>query len=93
MRTKEGARNRGRPFSFNQFRSIMLTQWNPDKHDISFVNFKLLQFSSHTMLLGALRSEQYDRFRAGGLKSITFDEHNRDRDNYHRPVATAVYQH
>ena len=86
---------RGRPFNFSQFRTIMQTKWEFDKHGdkCSFVDFKLAQFSTHSMLLGALRSEQYDRFRRGGLKRVDFDEHNQDKHGHHRPVATALYQH
>ena len=46
---------------------------------------------SNTLLLGAMRNEQFERFRAGGLKSIEWKRDNRDEEGFLCPIATSTY--
>ena len=90
---KESARdapNKGRPFTFDQFSRLMSAKWDPEG-ELNFVEFTVQRFMAHTFLLGAMRSEQFDRFRAGGLEAITWNKENKDKDGYLRPLATSCY--
>ena len=46
---------------------------------------------ANALCFGALRTEQFVRFRCAGLKSIRFNKMNVDHKGYHRPLATSVY--
>ena len=71
------APNKGTIFSFEEFRTIITTPWSPDcRADFSL--WMNQRFMAVTLLLGALRSEQFDRFRKGGLDSVEWNRDNRD---------------
>ena len=80
----KGAANRGSVFSFDDFRRLVTTVFADvaDKHDIHFPDFMLQRFMAVSLLLGALRSEQFERFRSGGLGSIEFLRDNKDENHY-----------
>ena len=71
------APNKGCIFSFEEFRKIVTTTWTPDCN-VDFCKWMLKRFMCVTHLLGALRSEQFDRFRRGGLDAIEWLRDNRD---------------
>ena len=60
------------------------------KVKIDLIKWILLRFSAVTLLLGCLRSEQFNRFREGGLRAIEWLRDNRDHQGKHRPVAANV---
>lgn len=74
------APNRGSVFEFDEFRTLVTTTFKPE--DVCFPVWVLKRFMAVSLLLGALRSEQFDRFREGGLASIEFLRENRD-ENHH----------
>ena len=89
---KESARNasnRGFVFEFDEFRQLITTEWSPDC-GIDFIRWVSTRFPAVTLLLGALRSEQLDRFRGAGLQGIDFNREN--KDNHHPTVAKLVTQ-
>ena len=71
------APNKGCIFSFEEFRKLVTTTWTPDCK-VDFCKWMLKRFMCVTHLLGALRSEQFDRFRRGGLDAIEWLRDNRD---------------
>ena len=71
------APNKGAIFSFEEFSSLVTSTWTPDC-SVDFSMWILQRFMAVTFLLGALRSEQFDRFRLGGLESIEELSDNRD---------------
>ena len=60
--------------------------------EIDFANWITLRFMANTLLLGALRNEQLERFRKGGLKSIEWKREHRDENGFLCPTATATYK-
>ena len=87
---KESARNasnRGFVFEFDEFRQLVTTEWSPDC-GIDFIRWISARFPAVTLLLGALRSEQLDRFRGAGLQGIDFNRDN--KDNHHLIVAKLI---
>ena len=96
----QNAPNKGAIFQFEEFRQLLTTEWSPDCGK-DFIAWISARFSATTLLLGALRSEQFDRFRKAGLKGIAFNYDNKDNHyrNYmrcsdngiSRPMATAYY--
>ena len=60
--------------------------------EIDFANWITLRFMANTLLLGALRNEQLERFRKGGLKSIEWNREHRDENGFLCPTATATYK-
>ena len=95
----EGAPNKaGRAFVFADFKKLLTTTWNKDM-DICLAEFLIWSFSSKTILLGALRSRQYDRFRLGGTAGIKMMRGNRDNQPHKqadegkvRPIAVASWR-
>ena len=71
------APNKGTIFSFEEFRTIITTPWSLDC-GADFSLWMNQRFMAVTLLLGALRSEQFDRFRKGGLDSVEWNRDNRD---------------
>ena len=88
--SSKDAKNRGRPFSFEDFKVLMTKEWDPEM-EVHLPEFLVKSFMVKTMLLGALRTEQLERFRAGGLASIEFKKDSIDSRGYKTPLATAVY--
>ena len=61
------------------------------KAKIDLIEWIMLRFCAVTILLGCLRSEQFNRFREGGLSAIEWLRANRDHQGRHRPVAANVF--
>ena len=78
--TAEDAPNRaGKVFTSNEFKKLLMSVWVVAMADkISLVDWILL--------LGALRAEQFDRFRAQGMQSITFYRETRDDAGFVHPI-------
>ena len=77
---KESAKdapNKGSIFTFEEFKALVTTEWSPDCGE-NFIAWISARFPAVTLLLGALRSEQFDRFRKAGLDGITFNYGNID---------------
>ena len=78
----------GSVFSYDEFRRLLMTKYKKAKIDL--IEWIMLRFSAVTLLLGCLRSEQFNRFREGGLRAIEWQKDNRDHQGTHRPVAANV---
>jgi hypothetical protein len=89
--SSKDAKNRGRPFSFEDFKVLMTKEWSADL-DADFPTFLVKSFMTKTMLLGALRTEQQERFRKGGLASLKFKRENIDSRGYRTPLVTSCYK-
>ena len=74
------APNRGSVFSFEEFQVLVTSEFLVALM-IPFPVWILKRFMAITLLFGALRSEQFDRFRTGGVQSIEFLKNNRDTDH------------
>ena len=68
---------------------MLMTKYKKAKIDL--IEFIMLRFCAVTLLLGCLRSEQFNRFREGGLSAIEWLRANRDHQGRHRPVAANVF--
>ena len=77
------APNRGSVFSYEEFRILATTTYDPAK-GVPFHVFIQYRFMGTTLLFGALRSEQFDRFRKGGLEAIEYLRDNRDTDHHQK---------
>jgi len=75
------AKNRaGEVFTFDEFKCLLFSVWTPgveNEYTSDFVTYMVhfslnaYKFMAMTLLLGALRTEQFERFRKGGLEAIT----------------------
>ena len=72
--------NKGSIFTFDEFRTLATTQFDPEL-GIPFPLWIQKRFTAITLLFGALRTEQFNRFREGGLASIEWNPNNVDRDH------------
>ena len=86
-------------FAFDEFKKLLTTTWNKDMDIICLAEFLIWSFSSKTILLGALRSRQYDRFRLGGTAGIKMMRGNRDNQPHKqadegkvRPIAVSSWR-
>ena len=83
-RLKESARNapnKGSIFRFEDFRTLLTKGYNRET-GMPFPVWVNKRFLAMCVLLGALRSEQLNRFREGGLASIEWLRDNRGRDHF-----------
>ena len=83
-RLKESAKdapNKGSVFRFEEFK-VLLTQGYSKESGMPFPEWVNKRFLALCILLGALRSEQLNRFREGGLASIEFIKNNIGRDHF-----------
>ena len=76
----KNAPNRGSVFSFDEFKRLVTARFE-DVQGICFPEFILNRFIAVSLLLGALRTEQLDRFRKGGLQAIEFQSKNKDKNH------------
>ena len=88
---KDNNKNRGKVFTINEFKLLLTAVWvasmAPEAGGpICFADWLILAFCAKTFLLGALRTEQFERFRAGGVRSITFYDSNRDDEGNLHPI-------
>ena len=74
------APNRGSVFSFEEFSKLVTTRFE-DVENVCFPTFCQQRFMAISLLLGALRTEQLNRFRAGGLQAIEFERDNKDKNH------------
>ena len=74
------APNRGSVFSFEEFKVLVTTGYDPAK-GVPFAVVIQKRFMAITLLLGALRTEQFSRFRKGGLEAIEWLHDNKDEDH------------
>ena len=58
----------------------------------SLADWIIWAFCAKSFLLGALRSEQFDRFRKGGLAAVTFYRDNRDASGCLHPIRESEYR-
>ena len=85
--SKSSPNRAGSVFAYDEFRRLLMTPYRKDALDL--IEFILLRFSSVTLLLGCLRSEQFNRFREGGLDAIEWLRDNLDAQGKHRPVVAS----
>ena len=57
--------------SFTEFQLLLTFEWDPLK-SLSWIEWLALKFTSTTLLLGAMRTKQFLRFRKGGLGRISW---------------------
>ena len=76
----QDANNKGSVFTFDEFRKLSTTLFDPSL-GIPFPEWVLKRFMAITLLFGALRTEQFNRFREGGLESVEFLPTNIDKDH------------
>ena len=74
------APNRGSVFKFEEFQKLITTMYNRACNS-AFPVWVLYRFIAVSLLLGALRSKQFKRFREGGLEAIEYVRENRDVDH------------
>ena len=75
-----GAPNRGSVFSFEEFKILVMTCYDPAK-GVPFAVVTQKRFMGISLLLGALRTEQFTRFRKGGLEAIEWLRDNIDANH------------
>ena len=83
-RLKESAKdapNKGSVFRFDEFK-VLLTKGYSKESGMPFPGWVNKRFLALCVLLGALRSEQLNRFREGGLSSIEWIRDNIGRDHF-----------
>ena len=68
--TSKDAPNRaGKVFTIFEFKKLLTMLWIVTMSDtISLVEWIILAFCAKTFLLGALRTENFERFRNGGIQ-------------------------
>ena len=74
------APNKGSVFAFEEFKVLTTTLFDPEL-GIPFPEWLSKRFMAISLLLGALRSEQFCRFRKGGLGSIEWLMNSKDTDH------------
>ena len=90
----ETAPNRaGKVFTIGEFQKLLTTIWVIAMIDqgVSLADWLILAFCAKSFLLGALRGEQFDRFRKGGLDSVTYYRDNRDTAGCLHPIREPEY--
>ena len=89
-KSSEDAPNKaGKVFTISEFKQLLTTIWIVTMADkISLVEWIILSFCAKSFLLGALRSEQFERFRLGGVAAITFYRDNMDDEGHCHPIRT-----
>ena len=80
---------KGFVFNFDEFRKLVTTRYESAR-GIDFLTWITSRFPAVTLLLGALRSEQLERFRLGGMDAITWLYNNID-DHYYSTCIRNFY--
>ena len=75
-----GAPNQGSVFNFQEFQALSTTLFDSSM-GLPFPVWIQKRFMATSLLFGALRSEQLERFRQGGLESIEFLTDNKNTDH------------
>ena len=86
-----GAPNRGSVFNFQEFQALSTTLFD-SSIGIPFPVWIQKRFMATSLLFGALRSEQLDRFRKGGLESIEFLTDNKNTDHHFFKIFNSLNQ-
>ena len=89
------APNKGSVFSVEEFKKLALTPYD-ESSKIAFPVWCQHRFMGISILLAALRTEQFRRFRKGGLEGIEFLRNNRDenyfkQNNAHEVMGTGLH--
>ena len=86
---KDAPNRAGKVFRIFEFKQLLTTVWIVSMaNQISLVEWIILAFCAKSFLLGALRAEQFERFRLGGVTSITFYRDNMDDEGNKHPIRT-----
>ena len=86
---KDAPNRAGKVFRIFEFRQLLMSVWIVSMaNQISLVDWIILAFCAKSFLLGALRAEQFDRFRKGGVSGITFYRDNMDDEGNRHPIRT-----
>ena len=80
--SSRNAPNKGGVFKFEEFRKMVLEEYNQALHKVPFPTWMTDRFMAVTFLLAALRTAQHNRFRQGGLKAVTWYRENRDENHF-----------
>ena len=90
----------GRVFTFDEFQTLLTSEWT-EESTVCLADWLIESFCAKTMLLGALtttvcsqtvaRTEQMNRFRAGGLQSLKMVD-GKCEDGRMRPFVISKYK-
>ena len=83
--------NSGGIFSVDELKKLMAWEWVKGC-GVCFVNWIVLRFQFLTLLLCALRTENYERFRDVGIEGLNFHYQHHDGRGKPCPLATAEYK-
>ena len=69
LEVKDAPNRAGKVFTIHEFKKLLTMMWIVTMSDsISLVEWIILAFCAKTFLLGALRNENFQRFRNGGVQ-------------------------
>ena len=77
-------------FTATELKHLFAFKWTRDTA-ICFVNWIVLRFQFLTMILCALRTENFERFRSVCVEGLKFHYEHRDGRGERCPLATAEY--
>ena len=80
----------GKVFSFDEFQTLLTSEWTKES-GVCLADWLIESFCAKTFLLGALRTEQMNRFRAGGLQSTKMGD-GKCEDGKMRPFVISKYK-
>jgi len=80
----------GRVFTLDEFQTLLTSEWTKES-EVCLADWLIESFCAKTMLLGALRTEQMNRFRAGGLQSTKMGD-AKCEDGQIRPFVISKYK-
>ena len=80
----------GRVFTLDEFQTLLTSEWTKES-GVCLADWLLESFCAKTFLLGALRTEQMNRFRAGGLQSTKMGD-GKCEDGKMRPFVISKYK-
>ena len=83
--------NSGGIFSVDELKTLMAWEW-VQGCGVCFVNWIVLRFQFLTLLLCALRTENYERFRDVGIEGLNFHYEHTDGRGKPCPLVTAEYK-
>ena len=80
----------GRVFTLEEFRTLLTSEWTSES-EVCLADWLVESFCAKTFMLGALRTEQMNRFRAGGLQSTKMGD-GKCEDGKLRPFVISKYK-
>ena len=78
-------------FTVSELKKLVSWEWTVGCC-LCFVNWLTLRFEFLTLLYSALRTENFERFRAVGIEGLNYHYDHRDGRNNPIPMVTAEYR-